>query len=646
MKTKRSILHQLMINILFPVLLLFSSVFIVVYKYQQFNLNRDIANRKENIISETKNLITYYDFSIHQHEATLIEYMKEKSRLLEEKLKPYSIQNAPLKTLEAEIGMDTINEDIYLIDSEAKIINTTFLPDLGLDFKQLDPTFAAFFNGIKQKGTFKDDRFGLELKTGRIRKYSYYPVKKGNYIIEIGLYSETADDFKALLLQKIKSLSHRYPSIDNVTLYLGVKNVVDVSIKDSLQAKAYLKCLNEKKKVILEDDDPKTSEKEQKEFIFLPVLDANMYAGYVLEVETNDLIFKELLSNLFADFLILFVIVILVLSTIVYIRSKKITKPITLLANEAKGITSENLGKHINISGSKEIDELASSFNGMMDNLRVSYETLEDKVIERTTELEQQKRLVEEKNEEIVDSIQYAKFIQEALLPSENDIKSAFPESMIYYAPKDIIAGDFYWFEKRKDSYWIAVADCTGHGVPGAMVSVLCVNAMNQTCFETDITETGKFLDSVKEKVVKTLTKESRSVKDGMDISLCKYHPETNTLEWSGANNPLWILREEEVIILSPDKQPIGFYEDSKAFSTQTFICQKNDLLVLFSDGYADQFGGPKNKKFKYATLKTLLQEHKDLSMDQLHERLKTTFENWKGNLEQTDDVCLLLIRI
>lgn len=635
-----------MINILLPVLVLFTLAFLFVYKYQQNTVEASIARRKSNIVAETKNLISYYDFAIHQHEESLIAYMQQKSSQLEKKLQHYPIDKAPLKQLEAEIGMDTINEDIYLIDNTSKIVNTTFQPDLGLDFKKLDPEFEQFFENIKKNGKFKDDRFGLELKTGRMRKYSYFPVKAGDYIIEIGLYSKAADQFKELLLEKIKSLSKRYPSIHNVTLYLGVENIVDVSIKDSSSAKAYIECLNKKKTVIIDCDNPNTPGKEQKEYIFLPVLDASLYTGYVLEVQTNDLTHREMLADLFINFIMLFIGVLIILSIIVYIRSKKITKPISQLAIEAQGINAENLGKHINISGSKEIEELSTSFNDMMDNLRDSYETLEEKVIERTAELEQQKRLVENKNEEIVDSIQYAKFIQEALLPSKAEIKAALPHSMIYYAPKDIIAGDFYWFEQRKDEIWFAVADCTGHGVPGAMVSVLCVNAMNQTLFETSITETGKFLDSVREKVVRTLTKESRSVKDGMDISLCKYNAKTQLLEWSGANNPLWILREEEVIVLSPDKQPIGYYEASKAFTTQTFECKKDDLLILFSDGFADQFGGPKNKKFKYATLKALIQENKELPMDDLHDLLKATFEEWKGHLEQTDDVCMMLVRI
>ena len=152
--------------------------------------------------------------------------------------------------------------------------------------------------------------------------------------------------------------------------------------------------------------------------------------------------------------------------------------------------------------------------------------------------------------------------------------------------------------------------------------------------------------DQVRELVVRTLTKEARSVKDGMDISLACFNHKTNTLQWTGANNPLWIFRGEEVLITNPDKQPVGQFDGSKPFTTHEIQVETNDWIILFSDGYADQFGGPKNKKYKYATLKDFILAHKDKSGAELKLDLKTEFENWKGLNEQTDDVCLMGIKL
>lgn len=646
MKTKPGILLQLLLNILVPVLVLFSLVFLLVYHYNRSNLEQEIRQQRNNIIAETKNLIGYYDFSMRKHEESLIHYMLEQSAKLEERLRNYPLSSAPLRSIQLELDMDTSYEDIYLISDNYQIINTTFAPDLGLDFSRIDQSFMRFFNTILRDNRFREDRFGLEIKTGRIRKYSYYPVKNRQYIIELGIYSKEADQFKALLLQKIKSLNKRYRSINDVTLYLGVKQVVDGSIHDPAAADAYLRCLDTEKNITIPNDNPQTPGKEQKEFIFLPVMDATMYAGYVLELQTNDQVYQDLLSDLFLRFSIMFVFVILLITLVVVIRSRSITKPLTQLATKTREITTENLGKPINVSGSREIHELTSSFNALMDKLRASYDTLEDKVIERTRELHEQKQVVEHKNQEIVESIQYARFIQQALLPLEQEIQDVFPESFVYYAPKDIIAGDFFWFDKHQNQTWFAVADCTGHGVPGAMVSVLCINALHQALAENPETTTGMLLDRVREKVVQTLSKEDRSVKDGMDICLVRMDLHTGRLQWTGANNPLWIIRNDELHTLHPDKQPVGQYEFASAFTTQEFQTEKGDWIFLFSDGYADQFGGPKNKKYKYATLKQFLLDHSSIDVDTLKQKLTFTFEKWKGENEQTDDVCVMGIRI
>lgn len=646
MKTKPSILQQLLVNILLPVLVLFSLVFVLVYQYNRTNLETEIEKQKSNIVGETKNLIAYYDFAMRTHELSLTAYMQQKSIDIEAKLSTNSPTQAQLNKLRNELGMDSTREEIYLIDKKYRIINTTYRPDLGLDFSKIDQTFVTFFGTIFKEKRFKEDRFGLEISTGKIRKYSYYPVKNGNYIIELGIYSKEADEYKALLLEKIKSLNKRYQSIRDVTLYLGVKNVVDVTIKDSASKQAYIACLQNEKAITIDADNPQIPGMDRKEFIFLPVMDAALYSGYVLQLNTNDYVYQELLSDLFFRFSIFFLIAILLIAAIVYIRSRKITQPIFLLAKATQGITSDNLGKHIAISGSKEIDELAASFNSMMDNLRVSYDTLEDKVIERTQELNEQKKVVEHKNQEILESINYARFIQQALLPLESEIQAVFPESFVYYAPKDIIAGDFYWFEKRNHRTWFAVADCTGHGVPGAMVSVLCINALVQSLSEKPDANTGELLNLVRDKVVQTLTKEARSVKDGMDISIACYDESNHSLEWSGANNPLWIIRQEELLVVDADKQPIGQFEYAKPFTSHHIQLEKNDWIILFSDGYADQFGGPKNKKYKYATLKSFLLAQDGKNAIEIKSALKDEFETWKGKEEQTDDVCVMGIQV
>lgn len=261
-------------------------------------------------------------------------------------------------------------------------------------------------------------------------------------------------------------------------------------------------------------------------------------------------------------------------------------------------------------------------------------------------EVEKQKVIVEEKNKEILDSIAYAKRLQDAILPPSEVIKSTFNNSLIFYKPKDIVAGDFYWMQKAKDEVLFAVADCTGHGVPGAMVSIVCSNALNRTVKEFNITQPAQILDKVSELVEENFSTNESNVQDGMDISLCKLNFQTLSLEYAGAQNPVWIIRNNELLEYKADKQPIGKYTDRRPFTNHTIQLEKNDTLFLFSDGYADQFGGDNGKKLKTSNLKKILCSIQEVDMEKQLEFIKMNFERWKGDLEQVDDVCIMGIKI
>jgi serine phosphatase RsbU (regulator of sigma subunit)/ligand-binding sensor domain-containing protein len=302
---------------------------------------------------------------------------------------------------------------------------------------------------------------------------------------------------------------------------------------------------------------------------------------------------------------------------------------------------------------------------------------------------EHQKHLIEEKNTEILDSINYAKRLQRAILPTFRQVIDVLPNSFIYYKPKDIVAGDFYWLENymisnEKESattnttsppfqenhhkehvILLAAADCTGHGVPGALVSVVCSNALNRAVKEFNLVSPNLILDKVRDLVIETFEKSESEVKDGMDISLAaiKYNENSEkhcTLLWSGANNPLWIVRSgidgcPELVEIKPDKQPIGKYENPTPFNVHEIDLQKGDTFYLFTDGFPDQFGGPKGKKFMYKAFKELLVEINSLPMDQQLSTIRSTFHHWKNYsidsqntiaYEQVDDVCIIGVRL
>jgi serine phosphatase RsbU (regulator of sigma subunit) len=268
-------------------------------------------------------------------------------------------------------------------------------------------------------------------------------------------------------------------------------------------------------------------------------------------------------------------------------------------------------------------------------------------------ELEHQKEIVEEKQQEIIDSITYAKRLQNAILPPKNYIDSHLPDNFVLYLPKDIVAGDFYWMEtvgattdKSGDMILIAAADSTGHGVPGAMVSIVCSNALNKAVKEFRLNKPGEILTKTRELVLETFAKSGEEIKDGMDVSLLCVDKLKKRVSWSGANNQLWYVSEGKLIEVKADKQPVGKSDQLRPFTTNEIEWKEGTVFYLMTDGYPDQFGGPKGKKFKYKHLEELLISISDRELTAQKEILAHTFNEWRGSLEQVDDVTILAVRI
>lgn len=263
--------------------------------------------------------------------------------------------------------------------------------------------------------------------------------------------------------------------------------------------------------------------------------------------------------------------------------------------------------------------------------------------------LEHQNEIISEKNKDISDSINYAKKIQEAILPSHDDISAVFPSHFVVSLPKDVVSGDFYWFSHHDQYKLFVVADCTGHGVPGAFMSMIGNTLLNNIVVERKILRPDLILNELRKEIIKSLKQgETSANKDGMDLSLICLNTDTNVLQLACANNPVWIVKNNgQMLEIKPDKQPIGFSSVNPVdFSLNEIQLEEGDTIYQFTDGFADQFGGDKGKKFKYNQLKEALVRIHQLPMDQQADRLKQLFYNWKGNLEQIDDVLVSGIKV
>ncbi|MBI3518462.1 MAG: tetratricopeptide repeat protein [Bacteroidetes bacterium] len=265
---------------------------------------------------------------------------------------------------------------------------------------------------------------------------------------------------------------------------------------------------------------------------------------------------------------------------------------------------------------------------------------------EKNKIIEEKSIIVEEQHKDITDSIKYAQRIQQAILPPAKLWSSILPQSFVFYQPKDILSGDFYWIEETAQHVFIAAADCTGHGVPGALMSIVNYNLLNRAVLEQGLTEAGAILDSVNRSLTLSLhqTFQESAVRDGMDVSLCVINKATKQLNFAGAFNSIYIVRNHEIEELIPDKQPVGaFIEDNiKPFKNKYFQMMEGDVIYMFTDGYADQFGGERGKKYKYKNLQKLLLEVHQKPFSEQKELVKKSINDWKGYLEQVDDILLL----
>jgi serine phosphatase RsbU (regulator of sigma subunit) len=287
---------------------------------------------------------------------------------------------------------------------------------------------------------------------------------------------------------------------------------------------------------------------------------------------------------------------------------------------------------------------------------------LDQKVQERTREIRDQKEEIESQRDEIeaqrdlvfaqkkeiTDSIGYAQRIQAAILPHKTYLDKLIPEYFVLYKPRDIVSGDFYWIKEVDSSIVIVVADCTGHGVPGAFMSMLGITLLNELFVEGRTNSPGEILGELRTKVKAMLVQEGniRDQKDGMDMAIALINMEKKELQFAGAYNPLYLIRQGELIELKGDKQPIGIHWEETKFKDHVVKLKENDSVYVFSDGYVDQYGGNDRKKFKTHKFKELLLSVQSKSMEKQKQEIENTFEAWRGNMEQIDDVCVVGVRV
>jgi phosphoserine phosphatase RsbU/P len=647
-----TIFKQIIFNVIIPTL-----IGLLVFAIVNFQRTRSImisrSDEKNQMLSnEVTKILKFQDIAFKLIEDELNRRLESMSNLLVDKYfaNTDNLDKLNLRQLGTKIGLDSINEDIYIIRRDGLVINTTFKQDYGVNLYSYGEKFKNYLLDIFRTKDYVSDLFAIEGKTKRPKKYTYQPTHDRRYIIELGVYSKKADDLISIIEEMKNELKNESKGIIDVELFLMAdqpfsmnKNVLAVEGHEKLLLGAF----KNRDTTVIEQ---KGKFWYQYQYKYVERSASNLYKGSVVRIISDVTAQKALFRLEAIRFILLFGITMLIVAYLIYRKTNVITKPIRKLVENVDRITDGNLRERAEVSGNNEVTRLSEKFNMMISQLESYYYELEEKVKERTLRIEKQKEEIEEQKKHIMDSIYYARRIQNAILPSFSFIGSILKNYFILYMPKDIVSGDFYWVNKVDGLFMIAAVDCTGHGVPGAFMSIVGFNQLNYAVTDKKARSASRILDELNKGVISTLNenKMDDSIKDGMDMSLCVFNFKTGKAEFSGANNPLYLIRNNELIKYKGDRFPIGAFEGStpQLFTNHEIDIQQGDCYYLFSDGYADQFGGPDNKKLRYKKLEEFLLEVHEQPMEAQKEYLRTRLLEWKGNNDQVDDILVIGIKI
>lgn len=678
---RTTIFRQLIFNIVLPAILALLLLGVLNYQHTKNILVRSSEIENQIISDEIKHIHEMQDLAMDILEDRLNTRMQELSHAL---VNDYfantrNIETADLDEIREELKMDPDLEDIYVINKLGIVVNTTFENDRNLNLFSFGAEHQELLENVFESGSFVNERFAIEDRTRRIKKYSYQPTLDGKYIIELGTYSPRADSLIQSVKDRINNLAVTQESIVSIDLFIGADTPFSLNKNAVLEPRhmaIYKNVLESRDRLVFME---KRDKKHYKyEYIYMVRKNTDLYKESVIRIISDRTPEIKSLREELLKFFIIFGVTIMIVIIMLYRKTRVITDPIKRLVDKVNRISDGHLNERADIIGNNEITSLSEQFNGMIEQLESYYYELEEKVKERTAEIQAQKEEIEaqrdsiqeqrnilseinkslqkayleieEQKKHIEDSIHYAKRIQNAILPPDEYVSKLLPDAFILYLPKDIVSGDFYWLTHKQGKTFVAAVDCTGHGVPGAFMSIVGNNQLNYAVNVRNASTPHDILDALNEGVTRALrqTRVSSSVKDGMDIALVSINNDWTKLEYAGAYNPLYLVRDGELMQYQADKFPVGGYmgEKLKTFTRNEIDLVKGDVLYIFSDGFADQFGGPKERKFMVKRFRELLLKIHEEPMQEQKEILYQILEDWRGDLPQIDDILIIGIRI
>ncbi len=688
---KRKSVFKILLTRIFAIVILFNIIQAGLNIHETVSMQRENEERKkQQVENEIINIIDAWNSVLSSVESIFYDVQSKAIQKLIDIQPVHDLKSVDLLEQMELLELDTLNNDLYIIE-DGIIVNTTYPPDLGLNFYEFSEGHKKFLLDVLETGKFTPEKFALESSTRRLKCFSYQATKDKKYVVEIGSYSETADLIMQMFRDRLSNIMKEYEDIVSVNFWIVSENLQIGFLDDS---------------GIFEDQDSLVLEAEKKKTDIKTRFrkDQRLYsAEYTyLELDNTSQYFKDVVVSLITDItdhnvpvykiitkqVLITLIILVLLLFILTLATRSLKYILRDMLRKTTSIASGKLHQRVRVMGENEFTTLAEHFNYMVENLEISYKDLnqknkliEDKnktlqeqneeIASQRDEIEAQRNfvitqneLLEKQKKAIVDSINYAQKIQQAILPDGSMINELIPENFILYRPRNIVSGDFYWITSVEERTIIAAADCTGHGVPGAFMSMLGAAFLNEIVNKEYITHPGVILRKLRKEVIEALQQKGEygEQKDGMDIALCSIDFANVQLQYAGANNPLCLVRKNDMETVSGarsmifndyvlyelkgDRMPIGIHFRMDNFTIHEVRLHPGDTLYIFSDGFPDQFGGPKGEKFKSKAFKELLLRNSQKSMEEQKKILEKKLEEWMTDYEQIDDILVIGFRI
>lgn len=604
----------------------------------------------------------------------------------------YSIQRLTSLQSEQDLGTVNLSEQMELLDLDPEYIDFYIMENgICVNTTSASEGHESFLLQIQEQGRSVVQQWTMENDTKRFKCYGFQATEDRKYVVEVECYSETADELTDMFRQRMNRIVRENNKILSVNLYLCSGNLPRGLSNDTLKPDNHdnliLQAVKDKSHIA------KSFSKDDRTFIadYFYHDFGNIYrynnGSFAFSVISDITESNTILYNIIKKQIIIILSFLVLLSLILLLATRKLKITLKDLLRKTTLIADGALHERVIVTGKNEFTALAEQFNHMVEKLEASQNELKkknkliesknktlqdqneeiltqrDKISAQRDEIEAQRDILSvqkdqilDQNKDITDSIQYAKRIQSAILPHEEVIKYLLPKHFILYKPRNIVSGDFYWLTHKRGEIIIVVADCTGHGVPGAFMSMLGSTLLNDVLNSIETLKANLILNELRDQVILRLrqTGQESETKDGMDIALCLLNKDNMKLQFAGAYNPLYMIRNGKLTEIKADKMPIGISPKAgKPFTNHEIKVRKDDTFYLFSDGIVDQFGGDHGKKYLSARFQQLILRIQDKIMYDQKAILENELYEWMGmtgmypqKYEQVDDIIVMGIRI